>query len=58
MGIYTLLLVDYRLGGTDRTLTQVLRYCVTESIVGYKGVALEFWKYLGTRAFKWLPPHD
>ena len=37
---------------------QVLRYCVTESIVGYESVVLEFWKYLGTHAFKWLLPHD
>jgi uncharacterized SAM-binding protein YcdF (DUF218 family) len=37
---------------------QVLRYCVTESNVGYEGMALEFWKYLGTHAFKWLTPHD
>lgn len=33
---------------------QVLRYCVTESTVRYEGVAVEFWKYLGTHVFGWV----
>jgi uncharacterized SAM-binding protein YcdF (DUF218 family) len=32
---------------------QVLRYCVTESTVRYEGVAVEFWKYLGTWVVGW-----
>lgn len=33
---------------------QVLRYCVTESMVRYESVAVEFWKYLGTHVFGWV----
>lgn len=33
---------------------QVLRYCVTENMVRYEGVAVEFWKYLGTHVFGWV----
>ena len=33
---------------------QVLRYCVTESMVRYEGVAVEFWKYLGTHVLGWV----